>query len=114
MDGKLKDMARQALADAGRDDVRAMDLLELRTDGRYRLREYNDALDWALAHEPAADMPDGTVIARTHVVYIKYRPKWHSTNGTKHADADIDRYLAAGAQVLRVGTGEKEQNRGDR
>ncbi len=58
---------------------------------------------------PASRLPIDSIVARNHVVYIKSMPsEWYSTNGTKHTDDDIDRFLTGErwARVLRVGDGK--------
>jgi hypothetical protein len=111
VDDKLRAMARQAIADtepnaSGGVKMRAIKLLWERTGKTERLQDCVAAVQSAL-DRPAADLPIDSIVARTHVVYIKTGPLWHSTNGSTHTDADIDRYLTENrTRVLRVGTGE--------
>ncbi len=63
-------------------------------------------------HAPrAADLPEWSVVAVTHMTWIKdYRSglnrlPWTGTDGVPCTDDRLDDYLAQGAQVLRVGDG---------
>jgi hypothetical protein len=115
MDDKLRAMARQAVVDAdpagvGGVRMQAVKLLRERDDKRRRMQDYIGAINWALEHRPAADLPDGSVVATTQQVWIKDHPdsdhQWSCSDGCPSDDADIDRYLELGLQVLRVGTGK--------
>ena len=116
MDDKLKQMARQAVADADQtwtDNVllRAVQLLRERDRERLTIDEYLAAVDWAMTHPAAADLPGGSVVASPSVAFIKDRlvpdRPWSCTDGGHAPDEEIDRYLGLNAKVLRVGTGEE-------
>lgn len=111
----LKALARKALADAdpegpGGIKLQAIKLVRDADGKQHSLREYIAAIDWAQAHPHAADLPDGSIVATWNLVFIKARPaewgQWRSTNGRRVYDAHVDEKPAAGAQVLRVGTGK--------
>lgn len=56
----------------------------------------------------AADLPEGSVVALNKIAWIKGRDWWHATGiGSPYLDSDVDQRIDAGAQVLRVGTGEE-------
>jgi hypothetical protein len=109
VDDKLREMARQACADTGYDEMAADELLGERHPD-VSLHDRNRALDYALANRPAAHLPDGSVVATTQQVWIKDYPdsdhQWSCSDGCPSDDTDIDRYLALDLQVLRVGTGK--------
>jgi hypothetical protein len=114
VDEKLRELARQAVADAdpngpGGHRMQAVKLLRERDGKRLRMQDYIAAANWALEHRSAADLPDGSVVASTEHAFIKDHPdhdrQWSCTDGETANDEEIDRYLSLGATVLRVGTG---------
>jgi len=77
-----------------------------------RLSECVPLLKWAEERSgSAADLPDGSVVARRDAVYIKNHPNdWHEWRSTSRGYADnftVDGYLRDGAVVLRVGYGKE-------
>jgi len=60
----------------------------------------------------AADLPDRSIVSGERTTYVKDRPTptaaWRGTRGGYHRDWEIDEALAAGAQVVRVGSGEPQ------
>jgi hypothetical protein len=111
---ELQLRALRAVADApdepGR-KLRAVKLLRDADGAERGLREYIAAIDWALAHPAATDLPDGSVVAVGDVVYIKNHPsdwcQWRGTNGSHVTDRQVDEDMPSGVEVLRVGYGEK-------
>ena len=110
----LNSLALQVVADAPadiRDDKIAL-IKELRQrDGQLRkLREYLDAIDWALTCPAAADLPEGSIVATLRAAVFKNGAQgpWSST-GTlfrNWSDDEVDQMLRNGlATVLRVGYG---------
>lgn len=59
----------------------------------------------------AADLPDQSIVAGDWTVWIKSHPssstEWAGTNGGHFGDWYIDKRIADGARVLRVGTGQE-------
>jgi hypothetical protein len=115
VDDELREMARQALADVDPDGpggvrMQAVKLLRERDDKRHRMEDYIGAVNWALEHPRAADLPARSVVASTETVFIKTDPTgrmpWACSDLGRATDEAIDRYLGLGARVLRVGTGE--------
>ncbi|MFC6021715.1 hypothetical protein ACFP2T_36815 [Plantactinospora solaniradicis] len=55
----------------------------------------------------AAHLPDGSVVSSAHTTYLKDHPSetdaWRGTGGGHHGDWEVDKALAGGAEVLRVG-----------
>jgi hypothetical protein len=91
--------------------LQAVKLLRERTDKAYSMREYVEAVDWALEHRSGADLPDGSVVANDRKVWIKTHPalhyQWMTTDGTCGQNHNVDEALTNGATVLRVGTGKE-------
>lgn len=110
----LRALARQAVADADARDPgglrKPLAVKLLRdADGKARmLAEYVAAVNWALEHPGAADLPDSSVVAWFNRVYVKDHPtktaQWRATNGGYYSDEQVDECLVDGAAVLRVGT----------
>lgn len=66
-----------------------------------------------MAEYRAADLPEGSVVATEQVAWIKEArfidvPWTCSQRGELVGNRDVDRALADGAQVLRVGTGTED------
>jgi hypothetical protein len=59
----------------------------------------------------AANLPDYSVVADKTTAFIKSHPtitaQWRGTNGGYFGDAYINQRITLGAQVLRVGAGER-------
>ncbi len=55
----------------------------------------------------AADLPDGSIVAARDRVWIRTHPTptapWRNTYGGYSGDWEVDKALAAGAVVLRMG-----------
>jgi hypothetical protein len=55
----------------------------------------------------ATHLPDGSVVAGAHTTYVKDHPSktaaWRGTRGEHHGDQEVDKAMADGAEVLRVG-----------
>jgi hypothetical protein len=72
------------------------------------LQECKPLIEWAMPRsQSAADLPDGSIVARGNVALIKNHPakfaQWRSTQGAYCSDSVVDDYLGDGATVLRVG-----------
>lgn len=66
-----------------------------------------------MAEYRAADLPEGSVVATDITVWMASRdadergPRWDGLLGSETDDDAIDRLLATGARVLRVGNGQE-------
>jgi hypothetical protein len=84
----------------------------LREETGLGIRECKPLVEWAMPRTQSADaLPDGSVVAKRNVVYVKNHPtataQWRGSNGGYFGDWKVDDALREGAVVLRVGYGKE-------